>query len=66
LRDVAVGDGPVGAAFKALEKLTGIEFILESYHINAVTEGVDALGMADVRLKVTINLTMADARAQTL
>jgi 2-isopropylmalate synthase len=52
IEDVAVGDGPVGAAFKALEKLTGIEFSLESYHINAVTEGEDAIGMADVRLKV--------------
>jgi len=50
--DVAVGDGPVGAAFRALEKLTGIEFRLESYHINAVTEGEDAIGMADVRLCV--------------
>jgi 2-isopropylmalate synthase len=50
IEDVATGDGPVGAAFKALEKLTGIEFKLESYHINAVTEGEDAVGMADVRL----------------
>ncbi|MGI6702056.1 MAG: 2-isopropylmalate synthase [Christensenellales bacterium] len=50
--DVAVGDGPVGAAFRALEKLTGIEFKLESYHISAVTEGEDAIGMADVRLNV--------------
>lgn len=50
--DVATGDGPVGAAFRALEKLTGISFKLESYHINAVTEGEDAVGMADVRLLV--------------
>lgn len=50
--DVATGDGPVGAAFRALEKLTGISFKLESYHINAVTEGEDAIGMADVRLCV--------------
>lgn len=50
--DVATGDGPIGAAFRALEKLTGINFELESYHINAVTEGEDAIGMADVRLNV--------------
>lgn len=50
--DVATGDGPVGAAFRALEMLTGIPFSLESYHINAATEGEDAIGMADVRLCV--------------
>lgn len=50
--DVATGDGPIGAAFRALERLTKINFDLESYHINAVTEGEDAIGMADVRICV--------------
>ncbi len=50
--EVATGDGPIGASFRALEILTGIEFKLESYHINAVTEGEDAQGMVDVRLMI--------------
>jgi len=45
-----VGNGPVEAAYKALEQLTGIDFELSSYQINAVTEGEDAMGAADLRI----------------
>ena len=48
---VAIGEGPVDAAFKAVNEIIGIDFILESYRLNSVTGGEDALGEAVVRLK---------------
>ncbi len=47
---VAFGDGPVDAAFKAINALAG-EFSLKSYSLNAVTDGGDALGEALVRIE---------------
>ena len=47
---VAFGDGPVDAAFKAVNSLAG-EFSLKSYSLNAVTDGGDALGEALVRIE---------------
>ena len=47
----ALGEGPVDAAFRAVNKIIGIDFILESYRLNSVTGGEDALGEAVVRLR---------------
>jgi len=47
---VAFGDGPIDAAFKAVNELAG-EFTLKSYSLNAVTGGGDALGEALVRIE---------------
>ena len=44
LMDSAVGDGPVDAAFKAIDRITGIQGKLVNYSIHAVTKGKDALG----------------------
>ncbi|MDR3588613.1 MAG: 2-isopropylmalate synthase [Negativicutes bacterium] len=44
----ACGDGPVDAAFKAIEKTVGFEVCLKDYQIKAVTSGQDALGEATV------------------
>lgn len=49
--EVALGDGPVDAAFKAIDKLVDISVKLSSYGIKAVTEGKDALGEVSVRVK---------------
>ena len=46
------GDGPVDAAFKAINSLTGQNFILNDYSIHSVTEGKDALGEAPVKLEL--------------
>ncbi|MCI5819406.1 MAG: 2-isopropylmalate synthase [Acidaminococcus sp.] len=46
------GDGPVDAAFKAINSLTGQNFILNDYSIHSVTEGKDALGEATVKLEL--------------
>ncbi len=49
--DSAVGDGPVDAAYKAIERITGISGKLLEYSINAVTIGKDAMGEAFVKVQ---------------
>ncbi len=49
LTDAAIGDGPIDAAFKAIERICGIEGRLKSYRINAVTPGKDAQGEVTIR-----------------
>ena len=44
----ASGDGPVDAAFKAIEAATGISVMLRKFEIRGVTEGEDAQGEAVV------------------
>ncbi|MDY6820825.1 MAG: 2-isopropylmalate synthase [Deferribacterota bacterium] len=48
LTEASIGDGPVDAAFKAIEKLTGITGRLKSYKIKSVTAGKDAQGEVTV------------------
>jgi 2-isopropylmalate synthase len=50
VQEVACGNGPVDAAYKAIEKATDRAYALVSYVIDAVTGGTDAL--ASVTLKV--------------
>jgi 2-isopropylmalate synthase len=52
IEKVSRGDGPIDAAFKAIEKIVGKEMKLEDYQLNSVTEGEDALGDALVKLSV--------------
>lgn len=42
--DASIGDGPVDACLKAIERTTGISGKLKSYKINALTAGKDAQG----------------------
>src|SRR6201998_711782 len=44
----ASGDGPVDAAFKAIEAATGIAVVLRKFEVKAVSEGEDAEGEARV------------------
>ncbi len=48
--DAAMGDGPVDAVFKALERITYIRGKLKSYDIQALTEGKDAIGEVVVKV----------------
>src|SRR5262245_9437685 len=50
-RDAVVGDGPVDAVFKAIERITGIEVQLKEYHVRSVTAGEDAQGEAHVEAR---------------
>lgn len=51
--EAALGDGPIDAAFNAINTITGAwdAITLESYNISAVTEGADALGEVRVQIK---------------
>ncbi len=50
VQDVAIGNGPVFASFRAIEKIIDHPFVLEDYSIQAVTEHRDALGEVSVKL----------------
>ncbi len=47
-RDASIGDGPVDALFKAIERITGIEPTLRDYRVQSVTYGEDAQGEAHI------------------
>ncbi len=51
LRSVAVGDGPVDAAFLAIEQIIGHHYELDDFQIQTVTEGREAMGSALVKLR---------------
>lgn len=59
-RDSGTGDGPIDAAFMAIERIIGQSFELEEYAIDAVTEGKDAVG--SVRVKVSCGQRSARGR----
>jgi 2-isopropylmalate synthase len=48
VRDAGVGDGPVDAVFRTIERITGIDVNLKDYHVRSVTMGEDAQGEATV------------------
>lgn len=50
LEKVAMGDGPIDAAFKAINKMVGLDIQLDSFSLNAVTNGEDAIGEAVVKV----------------
>jgi len=51
IQDSATGDGPVDAACKAIDRLTGVKGKLIDYSIQAVTTGKDAMGEVMVRME---------------
>ena len=51
LRSVGVGDGPVDAAFLAIEQIIGHHYELDDFQIQTVTEGREAMGSAMVKLR---------------
>ncbi len=52
LEDVALGDGPINAAYNAIDKLVDAPaHQLEDYSIHSISEGEDALGEVIVKLK---------------
>lgn len=48
---VARGEGPIDAAFKAIDRIVKQDYRLKNYGIQAVTEGVDALGEVVVKIE---------------
>ena len=51
IEEVAIGSGPLDASFKAINRLTGMDVNLESFSLNAVTDGEDAIGEAVVKIR---------------
>jgi 2-isopropylmalate synthase len=51
LEQVSTGDGPIDAAFKAVDQLVGVHPQLESFTLSAVTGGEDAQGEAVVKIR---------------
>lgn len=47
----AIGAGPVDAAFRAIDKIVGVETTLIEYDVHSVTSGIDALGEVTVRIR---------------
>jgi 2-isopropylmalate synthase len=45
------GNGPVDAAFKAIDSVVGVPNELLEFSVQAMTEGVDALGKVSVRIR---------------
>ncbi len=52
LKGVSIGDGPVDAAFLAIESIIGHHYELDDFQIQAVTEGKEAMGSALVKIRV--------------
>ncbi len=48
---VSIGDGPIDAAFLAIEQIIGTHFELDDFQIQSVTEGKEAMGSALVKLR---------------
>jgi 2-isopropylmalate synthase len=51
MREAAMGDGPVDALFKCIDRITGIEVKLRDYRVRSVTTGEDAQGEAQVEVE---------------
>lgn len=51
LSGVASGDGPIDAAFRAIEIIIGHHYELDDFKITSVTEGREAVGSAIVKLR---------------
>ncbi len=51
MEGVSIGDGPIDAAFVAIENITGCHYELDDFQLQAVTEGREAMGQTVVRLR---------------
>ena len=51
LQGIAIGDGPIDAAFVAIEQIIGHRYELDDFQIQSVTEGKEAVGNALVKLR---------------
>jgi len=51
MRGMSAGDGPIDAAFLAIEQIIGHHYELDDFQIQAITEGREAMGSALVKLR---------------
>lgn len=50
-QDAALGSGPVDAVYQAINRIVGVTNRLTEFTINAVTEGLDAVAEATIRIQ---------------
>ena len=50
-KGICIGDGPIDAAFRAIEQIIGHHYELDDFQIQSVTEGKEAMGSALVKLR---------------
>jgi 2-isopropylmalate synthase len=60
----SVGTGPVDAAYKAIDEIVQAPNELHEFVVNAVTEGIDALGEVTVRIESKNGLNSLDAQSE--
>ncbi len=51
MQGVCIGDGPIDAAFLAIDHIIGHHYELDDFQIQSVTEGKEAMGSALVKLR---------------
>lgn len=51
----STGTGPVDAVYKAIDQIIGVEVTLESYSMNSVNEGIEALASTRVVIVPTVD-----------
>ena len=51
LTGLVTGDGPIDAAFLAIEQIVGCHYELDDFQIQAVTEGREAMGSTIIKLR---------------
>ena len=50
-RGISLGDGPIDAAFLAIEQILGYHYDLDDFQIQSVTEGTEAMGSAIIKIR---------------
>ncbi len=63
VQDAAIGDGPVDAIFKAVERVTGVHANLREFVVRSVSQGKDAQGEVTLELEVESDETSFRGRA---
>ncbi len=51
MQGVSIGDGPIDAAFLAIDNILGHHYELDDFQIQSVTQGKEAIGSAIVKLR---------------
>jgi 2-isopropylmalate synthase len=51
LMDAAIGTGPVDAVYKAINRIVNVPNTLTEFIVQAVTEGIDAIGEVTIRIQ---------------
>ena len=55
VKDAALGDGPVDAVYQAINRVIGVANELVEFSIQAITEGMDAVGEVTIRIAADIS-----------